>query len=219
VGSSGSLYKQVLQAGLPPTATEIKDEGDNLWKTKYEPMIVKDGTGKAFNDDSVKAQYNRDLLSLPAQMRQERARACKVYAANDAMPIDPILSNLAGLPPDPRKIWWSQMELWITEDVAQAIADANKPASDVTTSAVKRIIKLDVPGPDQAMIVSAVRLPGTIDPAAAAAAAAPAALPDSNAPVPLDFKTSPSGRISCPMYWSLPPKTFPGFWSAWFATN
>jgi len=198
LGTNGSLYKTVLQAGLPPTSDEVKLEGERLWKTKFEPQLVMDGQGKAFNEDSVKAQYSAELLLLPARMRQDRARMCKLYAGADALPIDPVVSNLSGLPPDPRKIWWSQLELWITEDVCQSLADANKPAADVSTSAVKRLLKLEIPGPDQAMIFtgnrSAAGAASAVDPSA------PAVLPEVNSPVPLDYKITPSGRVSCAMY-------------------
>ncbi len=207
LGPTGTLYTQILKAGLPPTAEEITAEEKRIWETEFKPQLVPDpsNVGKYMNEDPVNAQFITRKSALPQQMKEGRAHTYKVYAAADAIPIDPVVaSRQGGLPPDPRKIWWSQLHLWVEEDVAHAIEDANAPAPDVTQAAIKRLIKLDLPpaepgllftGRAGAMGAGAMSAPGMpVEPAA------PAVAPDTNTPVPHDMKVSPSGRVSCGMY-------------------
>jgi len=209
LGPNGTLYTQVLKAGLPPTAEEIAAEEKRIWDTEFKPQLVPDpsNVGKFMNEDPVNAQFLTRKSALPQQMKESRAHAFKVYAAADAIPIDPVVANRqGGLPPDPRKIWWSQLQLWVEEDVAHAIEDANAPAPDVTGAAIKRLIKLDLPPAEPSLLFTGRGGPvmmggaGPGVPPVPVDPNAPAPTPDTNTPVPHEMKMSPSGRVSCGMY-------------------
>ncbi len=199
-GPTGTIYTEILRAGAPPTAADIKAEADHILETKYKPQIIPDvNGGKAYNEEPVMAQFHAEEAALPLKMRQDRARGCKVYCLPDALPVDQAVAKAGFGPPDPRKIWWSQMALWVQEDVAKAIAEANAKAADVTTAPIKRIVRLDIFGQDQGMLFTGGKV--AVAPAPPAPDATGAILTaDSKTPVPIDPKVSPSGRTTCNMY-------------------
>ncbi len=198
-----TIMSDVLNAGAPPTPEEVKAESDRIWKTEFETQLVPDPSnpGKSMNEDSVKAQFKVIDDSLAVRMRQDVAKAHKIYCAKDAIPIDPVVAAVGALPPDPRKIWWSQMQLWVIEDVAKAIAEANQAAPNVVAAPVKRLIKIELSGADQAMLftgtkngVSAAPVGGSVDPNT------PPLVADANTPVPSNHAVSPTGRLCNNMY-------------------
>ncbi len=200
-GGKDTLFTDQLKAGTPPTAEEIKAESDRIYKAEYENQLVPDpnNPGKSMNEDSVKAQFKQRDDALPALMRQTVANTNKIYAGKDAIPIDLIVSAIGALPPDPRKIWWSQMQLWLIEDVSTAIAEANKDATNVLSAPVKRLLKIEVPGVDEGMLFTNAKT-GVAAPPMVADASVPALTADANTPVHSNKLISPTGRVSNLMY-------------------
>jgi len=212
-GKKGTLFTDALKAGLPPTPADVKTESDRIWKTKYESQLVPDpnNPGKAFNEDSVKVQFAQEDAALPIVMRQQTATSYKLYAGQDAITVDPVVSAIGTLPPDPKKIWWSQMQLWVIEDVAKAISEANEKAADVTQSPIKRLLKLEIlGGQDQGILFTGSKNGAAAPPMMAPiggpggpadpSAAAPAIVADPNTPLVANHVASPSGRVSNPMF-------------------
>jgi hypothetical protein len=206
LGPTGTIYTDILHAGLPPTPEDVKARTDAMWADTYSKQLVPDpnNAGKLLNQESVDTQFKREVAKLPARMRQETAQKYHIYAAADAMPIDLNVANKNGPLPNPSQIWWSQMALWLEQDVAHAIANANAGAKDVSESPVKRLLRLEIPGPDQAKLFTGNRagnmqqqpmngMDGSVAPPAPITA-------DANTPVPQNTAISPSGRVSCNMY-------------------
>jgi hypothetical protein len=196
----GTIYTQTLKATMPPTTDDIKKEGDRLWKDEYVPRLIPDASGSgSLNKDLIDKEYKEAMDRLPGEMRSARAQAAKVYMAPTVMVMDPTVSNRLLPPPSPVVMWWAQMALWVQEDVAAGVAEANKDAANVTQSRVKRIVAINFPIGPQMIYGKTVSLPGSSMPGAAPdATAAPTQNP--NDQVPLDFTRTASGRISCGLY-------------------
>lgn len=175
--------RRILSAGTPPVQKDIDDAAKQLHDTKYEPTIYYIG-GQEANRQQVEANFKREAADLPQRLRQERAQQCKLYMAPDAIGVNPNLIDQTKTP-TPGQLWYAQMALWVKQDVAQAIADANADAKDVIDAPVKRIGKLDVPEDAQ------IYFGGSTGPAAAAVTPGPG---------DKDFTRSPTGRLSNTLY-------------------
>jgi hypothetical protein len=194
----GTMMTQTLKSTMPPTADEIKKEGDRKWKDDFVPRLIPDASGNgALNKDLIDKEYKEAMDLLPGQMRAERAHAAKVYMAPGVMQMDPTVAGRQLPPPSPPIMWWAQMALWVQEDVAAGIAEANKDAADVTQSRVKRILGVSFPiGPQ--MIFGKTLGPAGGAPMGGAEAAVPVQNP--NDQVALDYTRTPTGRVSCGLY-------------------
>lgn len=205
-----SLQKDVLKGTLPPTPEEIKKEGDRMWEMDFKPTLFYDAANNPVNKEPVEAQYKERLSKLPDEMRAQRARENQIYINDAAITMEPTVANKVVAAPTPELIWWSQMALWVQEDVALAISQANEIAQtrdggtqrDVTRSAVKRLIKLDLtPGPGMLIMPSGRTLGGLAAGSIAGGAAEEVVAPLSTSePIKLDPQVSPSGRVTTGMY-------------------
>jgi hypothetical protein len=155
--------------------------------------------------------YEDVAKQLPYQMRLQRAMKCKIYLAdtvnNDQIEYKVLIppanvSNSTEAPP-PSPIWYAQMQYWIAEDVCHAIAQTNQNAKNVTESYVKKLIRLDIPD-DSSMYARAVApgLAAMPAPKGAKTHLTASAKPDAafTEPLKTDYRTSPTGRVSNPMY-------------------
>jgi hypothetical protein len=200
----GTLITEVLKATMPPTADEIKVEADRRWREDYVPRLIPDaaGTGNPLNKDMIETEYRTAMEQLPNQMRAQRAQRAKVYMAPGTLLVDKTVSDKLLPPPRPEVMWWAQMALWVQEDIAAAIAQANKDAANVTQSRVKRILMVNVPIGPQMIFGKQLANPtgGGMMAPAPDAAVAPQPGSNPNDPVVLDYKTTPSGRTSGGLY-------------------
>jgi hypothetical protein len=196
-----NLRNDVLQGGIPPTDAEITDRKDVMKKTVFDPQVYT-YNGAPANLDEVTAKYNAAALKLPDQMRYEVATKHKMYVANDAFAINPAMISTGE--PNTTDIWYSQMTLWIQQDVANALKEANANATNILDAPVKHLLKLTIPA--AATGGGTPFGPGIYTDAVAAAGGA--AVPV--APTPVDGSdivaltpvptVSPTGRVSNPMY-------------------
>jgi hypothetical protein len=170
-------------------------------RTVFDPQIYTNN-GVPVNLEDVTAKYNAAALKLPDQMKYEVATKHKMYVANDAFAVNPVMTG-NGLPATV-DIWYSQMTLWIQQDVANALKEANANATNILDAPVKHLWKLTIPSAGTGG--GTPFGPGIYTDAVAAAGAA--AVPVTPTPVngsdivPLTPvpSVSPTGRVSNPMY-------------------
>lgn len=137
------LRNQELVAGIPPTADEISRRAKEIAKS-LEGKLIRVGQ-KIHNLDVVQAEYQARVAKLPEEMRAEMAKKFKMY-------VDPnqVLRIPARIPaepkvPSPADVWWAQVEYWVSRDVVAAIKETNAKSSNVTESAIKNLIALNIP--------------------------------------------------------------------------
>jgi hypothetical protein len=213
-GSPPSLI-ELLHAGIPPTDAELQtaraDKQDQVQKeiTRYT------ATGQVTNPDEVQQAVLAAVKEVGETMRSTRAKACKVWVDPAAFSMYPGMT--VGAVPGPTDIFWSQIGLWVQEDVCKGIADTNASATSVLDAPVKMLVKVSFvnsnqpgsqaqPSPVPVFVFpnlqpsSGVTAGGNPMEMPGAAPSDPNATPqaplDPNAP--LDKKTaySPTGRIS-----------------------
>jgi hypothetical protein len=199
-GLEGTLASETLKAVMPPTNEQIIAEEKRKWTQEFANRLIPDATGqgKALNQDQVEADFQTARALLPGQMRESAAKAGKIYMAPGVLGMDPIVANKIGPQPPTPIIWWSQMALWVQEDVANAIAHANRDATNVTNSRVKRLLALNVPISSSMIFGKTMTVPGSG--MGGPEAAAPIAPSNPNEPVVLDYKGTPTGRTSNALY-------------------
>ena len=201
-----NLRNDVLQGGIPPTDTEITQAKTDLKTNVYDPRvqytIAAGGSATAVNQEEITREYNDAAALLPDQMRYEVARKSKMYVANDVFAQNPAV--IGTQLPNPVDIWYSQMVLWIQQDVARALAAANANAQNVLDAPVKHLIKLTIPSSSSGS--TGAFGPGIYTLATAQNAGGATALPpapvegaDAVALVPVPA-VSPTGRVSNPLY-------------------
>jgi hypothetical protein len=196
-----NLRNDVLQGGTPPTEAEITDAKAVMKTTVFDPQVYS-MNGTPANQEEVTEKYNAAALKLPDQMRYEVATKHKMYVASDAFAINPAMISTSQ--PNTTDIWYSQMTLWIQQDVARALKEANANATNVLDAPVKHLWKLTIPSGSAAGAGTPFGPGIYTDAAAAGAAAAPVAptpvegsdiLPLTKVPT-----VSVTGRASNPMY-------------------
>ena len=199
-----NLRNDVLQGGIPPTDVEITDRKDFIKKTVYDPMVYTINS-QPVNQEEVTAKFNAAALKLPDQMRYEVATKHKMYVANDAFAVNPAMTGNGR--PNTVDIWYSQMTLWIQQDVANALKEANANATNILDAPVKHLWKLIIPSGSTAGGGTPFG-PGIYTDASSSAAGAAAPV----APTPVDGSdilplntmkvptVSVTGRVSNPMY-------------------
>jgi hypothetical protein len=185
----------VLHATEPPTKEEIEDVAWKVWDTKYKPRIVI--IAGQNNYQQLSEEFLAENQKLAERERIKRAQEHLLYLDADSIPPSPEI--VAGKPPTDVQIWYAQTALWIAQDVAAAINEANKSAHNVLDAPVKHLVSFRVPfGPEQYVLATSA-------PASAAAAmgggGVPSLQPTLNANgVPEYYSLSPTGRVSNPVY-------------------
>lgn len=187
-----NLWNDVLNGGVPPTNEEIGEKEKQLWDNEYSIRIIY-SNNQAINLPQVQSDYKQAEALVPGQMRSKVATEKKLYISPDAFTLNP--NVISPSTPNPFDIWNAQLHLWIQEDVAAAIAQANAKAQNILDAPVKRLLKLSIP---------LTPTPYVMAPAAGnAQAMPPAPQPVENgdiAQLPKALTLSPTGRVSNPMY-------------------
>jgi hypothetical protein len=176
----GALPKiaTTMKGGVPPTSQDLEKRKLEIAERITKELLIT-VAGQATNQQQVQQAINDAVAKLPQEMRQEMANKSLVYVNPDAFDFYQPISGPAA--PDPVNIFAAQLALWVQQDVAAAINDANRGAKNVTDAAVKRLIKIQVP----AQFVRAAEVPTSGDPDGAV----------NKAPA-----WSPTGRVSNPLY-------------------
>lgn len=187
-----SMPRRTMKAGMAPSEEEIRKEAKDIERRVQQAELVRDPKGKPLNEPQVKAKIQSLQEVLPDRMRSAVANDCLVYVDANSLEVAPGMTA-GGPPPSPPQIFWSQIGLWLQEDVCRAINDANLGAKNVTESTVKRLVKISLP--DLFARPQAVNNAGSEpDPNAAPATA------DPSQPLQKNFALSPTGRYSNPLY-------------------
>jgi hypothetical protein len=139
-----------LSVTAPPTPEEIKYRQDEIDK-RSRTFVTTGPTSTPATGPSGEATAREETRSLGERsMMVRKANEGLVYL--DANDLDPYFSDARKV--DPARLWESQLNLWVLNDVAGAIRAANEEAlqvggagvsqRSVVNSAVKRWMKLEV---------------------------------------------------------------------------
>jgi hypothetical protein len=192
-----NLQNDVLNGAYPPLQAQIDNASLALWKDEYEPQIIT-VNGKPVNQEELATKWTAEKLKLPKKMKGQVATSHKIYVEPTAFTVSPdIQPNVVS---DLDKIWNAQMQLWVQQDLAAGIADANAKSSNILDAVVKRLLVMQMPIPGTTMYVC--------PPASAAAPGGGGsggtgnvpATADEKAPIPAIYSVSPTGRYSNGMY-------------------
>ena len=207
-----------LNAGEPPDAERVGQqiaEDEREFRRQYQ--------GQSGEDVSLTADQQRQLLEekrdRTLQMIRDRAEAVHLYAEmdpdNEAFPFTMRQSLVNPAPgagsPTPALLWEAQLELWIMQDIARAIARVNavdNPSANVATAPVKRLLDVTVlPGyvgihTKGGLEESMARRSGSTRGAAEGLYEHPAhpTLDDPDQRLETAFHYTPSGRVSNALY-------------------
>jgi hypothetical protein len=185
-----NLRNDILIGGLPPTGTDITAAQKDLWDNVYQMKVITiNGVPK--NQTEVQAEYNLASSRLPDSMKTDIATKKKIYVDLAAFAIND--SVIGVREPTPTDIWFSQLTLWIQQDVANAIAQTNANAKNILDAPVKHLMKLTIP-------MSPSPYTGAILNTGAAPAAPVPVDNDASQPLTKNLTFSPTGRVSNPMY-------------------
>jgi hypothetical protein len=191
---SGSIQQEILKAGMPPSEADINRAKDDMKLRIQREQLVFD-KGVAINQEQVNQAIAAQLANLPDVLRGSAAKNCLIYINPDSLNVNPTIVGTSQ--PDPVNIWISQVQLWVQEDVCQALRDLNSqpvkkqdgsmsPPSDVTEAPAKHLYKLDVQPMFGAGAVPVPAVPTGTDP---------------NTP---NYASSPTGRVSNALYDVIP---------------
>jgi hypothetical protein len=178
---------QQMGGVMPPNTDEIKAATDALHQSEVEDKIIR-VNGVEANRDQLEHNFQDLAAKLPDQLLEERATKYKLYMDQTSLSVHPTMLD-QNKKPTPADVWYAQLALWVEQDVAASIMEANNnvPNSNVLTDAVKRLVRLDVPEGPAIYFQN-----GT--PGAAGAAAAPV---DPSTP---DYSSSPTGHVCNAVY-------------------
>lgn len=196
------LPTEVLRATMPPTEEDIKAAEDKLWETEFEPRIlyklVKGDDGEEIreplNQEQIQEDFERAIVNLPEQIRQQRASQFLMYMAEDAILTSEAMED-GSRSPSPAEIWYAQVALWVQDDVCRAIARINSTAKTLVDAPVKQLVVLNVPADETQYVLSTPPMA-----AMSGSDAEVAPPPDPQGPITLDFTRSPTGRVCNPLY-------------------
>ena len=148
-----------LNAGMPPTMEEIGDALSDAQNSVVESIRVTRGAeAEQLPEDIEKIQLAQQESLL--EIIQNQAHSINIYSQIDPLAPDyPFhIGEWAGQTGSPRlfEIFEGQLELWIQQDIVEAIVKANQitidqdgkhvlnPKASVLTAPVKRLIKIEV---------------------------------------------------------------------------
>ena len=188
-----NLRNDVLHGGTPPIPKEIDDAKAALWQNVYAQQVYTQN-GKALNLTEVQAAFTEEALALPLKMKNEVATKHKMYVEKDAFTVSPAIT--LDVKPQLVDVWYAQLSLWMQQDLAAAIAEANADSKNILDAEVKRLISMQIPIPPAQLYTFP-------PPAGGAQAGGITDLPSTaidTAPLPSIFSVSPTGRYSNGMY-------------------
>lgn len=193
---------QRLGAVMPPNADEINAVADQLHQTQVEDRIIRIA-GQEVNRDSLERDFADVKAKLPDQLREERATKYNLYMDNTALSINPVMTDPSQRRPTPSDVFYSQLTLWVEEDVASAIIATNSkaappaapgatttvPSGNILTNPIKRLVHLGVDqGPSVWVLPPGVgNAPGS-------------AAPPDDTGAGRDYSRGPSGRYCNSLY-------------------
>lgn len=147
-------FPKLVKAGTPPTSADIEAAAQDLWKTKYQPTVQ--GQDPSSNQQA-QAEFAKERLDLPEQVRSQRARSILFYMDPQALDVSTSFASGAtgggamgggnASAPTPLMIWDAQLKVWVQNDIVQAIVDINarnNPSMSVVDAPVKQLLKITI---------------------------------------------------------------------------
>lgn len=134
---------KTMQAGPVPSEKEIAEEEENV--AQDLGFLMDDIGGGAKTTRRAAMTQSQDDLKIWAVVSAAKKRAdeIKVYCNQSNLDIiGEVYTSTGGTPPTVESMWWAQLSLWLQQDIAHAVAEANREAKNVTQSVVKRITNL-----------------------------------------------------------------------------
>jgi hypothetical protein len=185
-----NIQNDILNGALPPAPAQITAAQNSLWNDDYVPLIITIN-GKPTNYEDLKAKWLAECVKLPQKLKGDVATTHKIYVEPNAFTVNPAITT--DVRADLASIWYSQMQLWIQQDLAAGIKEANDSSTNILDAEVKRLIAMQIsPAP---MYV----FPPASATGGGGASGVPAAA-DEKAPIPPIYSISPTGRYSNGMY-------------------
>lgn len=152
-GINGELPPVIKSTqGHPPLKPTTPPSELRLTQAKFEAdaKIRAENEAKGPGGQVTNAAYVNDLLAqmqreLPEKLRQEAANTGLVYVDPVSLQMNRQMATLPpGSRPEARTIWWSQVQLWVQQDVLNAIADMNAGKTSVLDAPVKHLFNVSV---------------------------------------------------------------------------
>jgi hypothetical protein len=144
----GDLLK-TMKAGEVPTSKDIEEEEERV---AQDMGFLLDDLG---NNNNARTTKRNAVQQRPQDLQNEmkvgaivsaaksRAEKIKVYCGQSNLDvINEVYTNTGGTPPAAESMWWAQLSLWLQQDLARAVAQANSDAANVKESVVKRITSI-----------------------------------------------------------------------------
>lgn len=187
-----SIYNTILNAGLPPTETEIKAAQEARTSQIKSEAVVIDNKVPPEEEQRINQRIADETVKIPEQMRKTRATQKGVYA--DVLTIFRPITFRDGVAPPAHMMFDAQVRLWVLEEICRAVADTNKaanPKQGIIDSPIKRIVQLDGIEHDYRPVAAP---PGS-------AASGPPTLPAGATAKPApDYLRGPFGHVSNEFY-------------------
>lgn len=193
-----------LIVGLPPSREELQRQIGRFEEDLRRSILAMSDQDRSLTREEVQ-RLNDQKRSRLREMLYSRARRVHVYAnprpGGEGFPLHFAPLREAD-PPRPYQIWEAQLELWIQQDIIEAIGLANNvsdPDASVLTGPVKRLESVRVlPG-----YVGLHTRGGAVE--QGGQPGAPYRQPEnytlpSKSNVPRDFYVGPTGRVSNSVY-------------------
>jgi hypothetical protein len=187
-----NIQNDILHGGMPPSLADVDAAGKALYEGTYRQQLI-EANGQVVNQAEVDGRWKADVAGLQLRMEKMDARKYRVYVDTDAF--GPSTKMALGGRSMMDDIWYCQMQVWVDQDIARAVMEANAGASDVLDAPVKRLIRVDIK-PNQTMYVMLPPANGSGQPGQPVVAA-PAS---DTAPILPNYTVSVTGRYSNPMY-------------------
>ncbi len=141
-----------------PTLQDIADETAKRQATIFAQFgVVPGGTASPAMTQAIET-FTQQTATLAQDMQLDRAKQYSIYMEPDALPFDATIGIVAGKLPQSGQIWDAQLQMWIVDDVTNAIARINSkysdpdmpggpPSNTILHSPIKRIEKLQTIAP------------------------------------------------------------------------
>jgi hypothetical protein len=198
--------RELRKMGVVPTAEQIKAEQDRVTKIIQQTETQWDATNKPLNAPAVAKKVAEVTAAVPNAMRAAVSKESMIYLDPGALTVMEQLQPASRPQPAPPHLFWGQMTYWLQQDVLRAIAEANADASDVSASAVKRIVKLTMPEAITPQVPHGFTAPRAAAPTGGenldggGGEVASAVPTDPSQPIPPNYTISPTGRYSNALY-------------------
>lgn len=184
---------KIMKAGFLPHPEQLLAARQQARQQIFARGVPQAGGGFV-NQAELDEELKIVEMQIPIQFRQKTAQESLVYLVENSLdPYPPIMLPAPG-GAEQHQVWVAQVNYWIQEDIAKAIAMANEGATNVSDSAVKMLVDI------------ASSAPAVYKPAAAGTQVTPSDLPKPETEPKFNYVTGITGRFTSPLYDVVPFK-------------